>query len=120
MRILRTRHPQALIVVTLGAGGAVAWDGETGIVSPGFVVPVVDPTGAGDAFRAGFVRAWLAGGRDIAGLLDHANATAALNCRAIGAQAGLPTFPEVQALVTDRAAPRSKGHGFGSERRGGG
>ncbi|MCR4374486.1 MAG: carbohydrate kinase family protein [Acidobacteria bacterium] len=120
MRILRTRHPLALIVVTLGAGGAVAWNGETEIVSPGFVVPVVDPTGAGDAFRAGFVRAWLAGGRDIAGLLDHANATAALNCRAVGAQTGLPTFPEVQALVTDRAAPRSNGHGFGSERRGGG
>lgn len=118
MRALRARFPQALVVATLGAHGAVAWDGEREVVSPGFVVPAVDTTGAGDAFRAGFVVAWLAGGRDIAGLLDHANAAAALNCRAIGAQTGLPALWEVQAFVTDRAAPRSNGHGHGNEQRG--
>ena len=120
VRVLRDRFPQALVVVTLGAQGAVAWEGSTEVVSPGFVVPVVDPTGAGDAFRAGFVRAWLAGDRDLAGLLDHASAAAALSCRAVGAQAGLPAFPEVEALVTDPEAPRSNGHGFGFERRSGG
>lgn len=120
MRTLQARHGLALVVVTLGAEGAVAWDGGTEVVSPGFVVPVVDPTGAGDAFRAGFAMGWLAGGRDIRGLLDQANATAALNCRASGALAGLPTAPEVRALVTDRMAPRSNGHGHGSEQCGGG
>ena len=119
MRSLRTRFPRALVVVTLGAQGAVAWDGGQEVASPGFVVPVVDPTGAGDAFRAGFVVAWLAGDRDMAGLLDHANATAALNCRAAGAQTGLPPFQEVHALLTDRAALRSNSHGHGSEQRGG-
>lgn len=118
MRALRARFPQALVVVTLGAQGAVAWDGEQEVASPGFVVPVVDSTGAGDAFRAGFVVAWLAGARDVGGLMDHANATAALNCRAVGAQAGLPTSSEVQALVTDGAAPRSNGHGHGNKRSG--
>ncbi|BCY14351.1 carbohydrate kinase family protein [Actinoplanes sp. L3-i22] len=49
-------------VVKRGAGGAV-WasrDGSSWSV-PGVPVPVKDPTGAGDAFAAGLLAAWLAG-----------------------------------------------------------
>ena len=41
-------------------------------------------------------------------LLDFANATAALNCRALGAQTGLPDLDEVRALVTRARHRRSK------------
>jgi len=119
----------ALVVATLGPDGAVAWDGEQEIHVPGFVVPVVDTTGAGDAFRAGLITALLdfgtpglrdpgtsgprnpgtPGPRDLDSALTFANAVAALNCRALGAQAGLPSRAEVDALVTSVAARRSKG-----------
>lgn len=119
MRELRIECPAALVVVTLGASGAVAWDGQREVRSPGFVVDVLDPTGAGDAFRAGFLVAWLEAGPDalarLPAVLDFANATAALNCRAAGAQAGLPSRPEVLRLLTDRRVRRSNQAGPATE-----
>ncbi|AGZ45327.1 carbohydrate kinase family protein [Actinoplanes friuliensis] len=50
------------VVVKLGADGAV-WRGEDGLLRliGGVRVPVIDPTGAGDAFAAGLLRAWCSG-----------------------------------------------------------
>lgn len=119
MRRLRIEYPAAIVVVTLGASGAVAWDGRREVRSPGFVVDVVDPTGAGDAFRAGLLVAWLESGSRGAGalpqVLDFANATAALNCRAVGAQSGLPSRLEVFGLLTDSAVRRSNQSGPAAE-----
>lgn len=104
-----------VVVATLGPDGAVAWDGTNEHYSAGFVVPVVDTTGAGDAFRAGMIAGLLEPElrtKDLvepwANVLDFANACAALNCRAVGAQAGLPSRAEVEALVTSASVPRSK------------
>jgi adenosine kinase len=62
---VRRRHP--LVVVTLGAKGSelLLGDGETLAVPAARVSEVVDPTGAGDAFRGGFV-AGLMRGHDLA------------------------------------------------------
>jgi sugar/nucleoside kinase (ribokinase family) len=69
--------------------------------SPGRQVVVVDTTGAGDAFRAGFAAGWLREGDDaeLESVLAYANTVAALNCRALGAQAALPTSDEVDRLL---------------------
>ena len=49
------------VVVKQGAAGAV-WAGRDGTARlPARAVPVVDPTGAGDAFAAGLLTAWCAG-----------------------------------------------------------
>ncbi|GAX14503.1 hypothetical protein FisN_11Hh035 [Fistulifera solaris] len=50
-------NPKACIVVTRGSEGAVAFrNGEVlASLRPAVPVPVVDPTGAGDAFAAGFL-----------------------------------------------------------------
>jgi len=52
----------AAAVVKLGAGGAV-WADRSGRTASAQAEPVtpVDPTGAGDAFAAGFLAAWLTG-----------------------------------------------------------
>lgn len=96
-----------LIVVTCGADGSVCRCGDDLVTTPAFAVDVVDTTGAGDAFRAGLAAGLvhLDRGAAIADLLDLANAAAALNCRAAGAQRGLPTYGEVRNLV-DRAGRR--------------
>ena len=51
-----------LVVVTLGADGSRIFD-ETGVYEVPSVPPaqLVDPTGAGDAFTAGFLAGWLPG-----------------------------------------------------------
>ena len=119
VRRLKNQYRSSMVVVTLGATGALGWDGQQETRSAGFVVPVIDPTGAGDAFRAGFLAAWLSGASSgttgLSYLLDFANATAALKCRAAGAQAGLPTRAEVLSLLTDPSVPRSNQAGSRAE-----
>lgn len=58
-----------LTVVKLGTDGALAIQDGTEHHAPTDRVPVVDPTGAGDAFNAGFISAWLSGAEISACLL---------------------------------------------------
>jgi sugar/nucleoside kinase (ribokinase family) len=99
---LGAAFPDALIIATLGERGSLALAQGREIRTPAFPVSVVDTTGAGDAFRAGLAAAWLRGGEaaNLERALAVANATAALNCRAEGAQQGLPSWEEVQTLVS--------------------
>jgi len=86
--------------VTLGAQGAVAWDGARFHYSPGFRLKIVDTTGAGDIFHAGFVYALLAGW-NLGQALDFSCAAAALNSTALGARGGIRPVAEIEQLVRD-------------------
>lgn len=90
----------ALVCATLGSEGSLALFGGREIRTPGFSVPVVDSTGAGDVFRGGFIAAWLAAAprAPLEEVLTYANAVAALKCRALGARSGIPTRSEVDEL----------------------
>lgn len=84
--VLPVLGPDAAIAVTLGADGA-AWIDRSGQLrrpNPG-PVPVRDATGAGDAFNAGLLAAWLAGAdRSTAlrsGMADAVRAVAGLGAR---------------------------------------
>jgi len=90
-----------LAVVTLGRRGCVVADGSKVVRVRAFEVEVVDTTGAGDAFEAGFVFSLLKGleAREAA-LLGCA--VAAIKCTKLGAQAGLPTLDEVRAFLRER------------------
>jgi sulfofructose kinase len=108
LRKLEELSGASLVVATLGGAGSLARCAGVEVRTPGFRVDPVDTTGAGDAFRGGFIAGWLHAGRAAAvdTLLEYANAVAALNCRGFGAQGGLPTRAEVDAFVT--AAPRGE------------
>ncbi|MDT4916364.1 MAG: hypothetical protein QOH89_1064, partial [Pseudonocardiales bacterium] len=73
-------------VVKCGAAGAVWSDGGDPIAVPAARAEVVDTTGAGDAFAAGFVAA---GGAGIAAL----QSAAALAARAVGQLGARPLTP---------------------------
>ena len=53
--------PETAIVIKRGANGASAWQGGTLTEVPAPKVKVIDTTGAGDAFNAGYLAAWLRG-----------------------------------------------------------
>jgi sugar/nucleoside kinase (ribokinase family) len=86
--------------MTQGARGSLAYVEGQFIASTAFRPPILkDTTGAGDAFRAGFVYG-LVKGLSVEETLRAANAVASLNCREIGARAGLPSEAEVNQLLS--------------------
>ncbi|MEM6637658.1 MAG: PfkB family carbohydrate kinase [Pseudomonadota bacterium] len=72
-----------LTVVKRGAAGAVAMAGEETIKAPTEPIRAVDTTGAGDAFNAGFLSAWLAH-KPLADCLAAGNARGATTVRRFG------------------------------------
>ena len=92
----------ALTCVTLGPQGSLARCQGHEIRTPAFAVPCVDSTGAGDAFRGGFIAALLQHGpSEVEQLLRVANAVAALKCRTAGAREGLPRPAELETLLAE-------------------
>jgi sugar/nucleoside kinase (ribokinase family) len=94
-------YEPAVACVTLGAAGSLAICQGREIRTPAFEVPVVDSTGAGDAFRGGFISGYLESGQDadVADVLTYATAVAALKCRSLGARHGLPTAADVEQFL---------------------
>ncbi len=89
-------------VIKLGPRGAVAFvhDRLYTMVPP--AVEVVDTTGAGDAFDAGLIDAWLAGA-DIEEQLRRACICGSLSTRARGALTALASREEVLAVVQEQS-----------------
>lgn len=87
-----------LAASTLGHHGVIAWDGTALHHSPAFKVNVVDTTGAGDTFRAGFIYG-LHQGWPLAQQLEFACAAAALNCTVLGARGGLKPLSAIESLI---------------------
>jgi ribokinase len=74
-----------VVTLKMGADGALAGTGDAIVHHPGFAVPVVDATGAGDAFAAAFVVTWLAH-HDLSAALREGNRTAAGVVQVAGAR----------------------------------
>lgn len=101
LKQLHERFGCYLVAMTQGARGALAFVEDQFIASPAFRPPVCrDTTGAGDAFRAGFIYG-LVQGLSVEETMRTANAVAALKCRELGARAGLPTAEELQRFLAE-------------------
>ncbi|WP_375260735.1 ribokinase [Palleronia sp.] len=97
-RALRARGAGA-VIVTLGELGALYHDGDTVLHIPALTSgPVVETTGAGDAFNGGLVTA-LAAGQSIERALRVASATAGLSVTRAGAAPSMPTREEIDRLI---------------------
>ncbi|MGC4026749.1 MAG: carbohydrate kinase family protein [Mesorhizobium sp.] len=96
-----------VVVVTLGAGGAIGVTREDEACQPAFEVDVVDATGAGDCFNAAFLAADLRGS-PLAEALEFACAAAAIAVGAVGARSGLPTKDDVEQNSNSKVGACSK------------
>lgn len=90
--------PPLTVVVKLGADGALAVRADEALRLPADHVEVVDSTGAGDSFNAGFLYGFL-DGRPLAETLALAVACGTLSTRAIGGVDGQATLAEAEALL---------------------
>lgn len=97
---LADRLPKTLVVVTLGAQGAIACHGERRWSQPSFEVHAIDTVGCGDAF-IGAMAAAIARGADVATSLREGCAAGALAAMRAGAMPSLPTRAEIDRLLAD-------------------
>jgi len=87
------------VIAKLGAAGAMALDDEGRPVRvPAPAVDVLDTTGAGDSFDAGFLHAWL-GGAGLADSLRLGAACGALSTRGLGGTARQADLAEARVLL---------------------
>ena len=82
------------VAIKMGAEGAVARKGGEVVRVKALRVDVVDTTGAGDAFNAGFLHAFLAG-LPVEACLERGVICGSLSTRQAGALEGLPKLEEV-------------------------
>jgi len=88
-----------IVGLKLGKRGCLIAGGDVRIRIPAFEVKVVDTTGAGDAWGAGFVAALLREPTDLARAGKFANAVAALAITKTGARASLPSRRKVEDFL---------------------
>ncbi len=100
---LKARYGCALVGMTRGTAGAMAYCEGQFIESPAYEAPggCRDTTGAGDAFRGGFLYGLLSG-EDLETSLKLGNAVAALKCTALGGRSGLPTNLQLEEFLSSQ------------------
>ena len=97
---IKSRFGCPVVGMTLGENGSLILCEGNFVETPGYQVPngCKDTTGAGDAFRVGFLYGLLTG-ETVEGAAAAANAAAALKCRDIGARTALPNVSELLDLI---------------------
>ena len=100
----RLRTSRSNVVVKLGDQGSRWLRAEGDVVMPAPAVDAVDTTGAGDAFNAGFLAAWLRGATPAA-CLATGNSVGAASTRTPGGLDGLPAGRDLPSLLRPRRTP---------------
>ncbi|MBP3961897.1 carbohydrate kinase family protein [Paenibacillus lignilyticus] len=89
-------------IVKLGSTGAVATVNGQSQFRSGFQVPVVDTTGAGDSFNAGYIYGFLSGQKPEQCLL-YGNACGALSVTQSGGSTGTPDRTAMEHFLFEKA-----------------
>lgn len=92
------------VVITMGEKGALLRNNEKTLFAPTFEIEVVDPSGAGDAFDAGFI-AGLLEGWDEERTLVFAAAIGASACTKLGCTPGVFTMAEAEEFLAQHHLP---------------
>jgi sugar/nucleoside kinase (ribokinase family) len=90
-----------MAVVKLGPGGALLADRHSLLENPAFPVQVVDTTGAGDSFDAGFLFKYIVVGGSKTEALRFANACGAMAVTRVGGASSVPSAGEVEAFLSE-------------------
>ena len=93
-RVLSSRFPEALVLVTLGSEGSVCLGSGREIRQKAYPVKAVDTTAAGDTYT-GYFLAGLVEGMDLAQAMDLAARAASICVTRLGASASIPKRSEL-------------------------
>lgn len=95
MQKLRTKFPEAAIVLTLGEGGAYYLDEKRTIYQKIFRTTVKDTAGAGDTFT-GYFLAGIVAGQKPEKAMKYASLASSISVSRRGTSVSIPCFAEVQ------------------------
>lgn len=95
--------PSVIAIHKLGERGSVTFSKDTAIELPVFPVEALKPTGAGDAFLAGFCTA-LSSGLSLIEALRSGSAAAAIVVTRVGCAPASPTTQELTAFLATQTA----------------
>lgn len=107
------------VVVTRGGEGSLVVSDEAVVTVPAIRIPVVDTTGCGDAYSAGFIMG-LCQDWDLRSAAQLGTAASALVARGLGSDAGIVDLASTLGFWSERraemddTAPRSTTNGFGN------
>ena len=87
------------VIITMGGNGALALSREHALRASAFAIDVVDPSGGGDAFDAGFIFGLLRGW-GLRRTLEFASAMGASACTKVGTTPGLFTRSEAEDFLS--------------------
>ncbi|WP_152391815.1 carbohydrate kinase family protein [Paenibacillus guangzhouensis] len=96
--IEQLRERRKNVVVKQGAGGATAIINGTVTHQAGYAVNVVDTTGAGDSFNAGYIDGYLSG-LSVEECLAYGNACGALSVQDYGGSTGAVDLPRLTTFI---------------------
>jgi sugar/nucleoside kinase (ribokinase family) len=95
------------VVAKLGSRGAMSIDKGELVAVPAYHAGVLDTTGAGDSFNAGFLNAWLRG-EPLLSAIRLGCACGALSTEGVGGTGGQPTLEQaLRRMGSDDAAGQS-------------
>ena len=97
-RIIKAWGPK-IVIVTLAELGSVIYDGKTFIDIPPYEIDLIDATGAGDTYMAGFTFEYLKTGGDLRKAGCFASATSSIMIENVG-----PDFVMTESMVRERQA----------------
>ncbi len=83
-----------VLVITYGKDGSIIYSKNNKIDIPAYPTNAIDPTGAGDSYRAGFLTAYLKG-NDLYNCGRVASCMASFVVEKVGCQTNLPTWDEL-------------------------
>ena len=101
MKDIMKEYPLKVFGVKLGKKGSFLTDFKEDFYTPAFNNNIVDTVGAGDAFIAGFICAWIRGySLKDCGII--ANAVASFNISHSGATGNIPLFKEIEKMIIQK------------------
>ena len=97
LHTLRDLGPKQ-VVITLGAKGSIGLDRQEIVRQEAFKVKAVDTTGAGDVYHGAYIYGILQGW-ELRECMRFASAAAALKCKEMGAQSGVPDLEAIRSYM---------------------
>jgi ribokinase len=86
------------VVITLGSKGSIGLSDQGIVHHKAFPVTAVDTTGAGDVYHGAYIYGLLQNW-DMYQCMRFASAAAAIKCKEIGAQTGIPHLEAVHNFI---------------------